>query len=679
MPLKLFCLLALCLCAVNANAQYRNGVDLISLHYDHAPDRDDGHATVAGLVVTRHFGIAPLVISGAYGDNNKSMYVSEAEQVMQITWGDQWLNAHTDWNGTIAITTARWLDIINKGGDIYVAEGGQSDFTAGVVKNIQEQTSVDTSRRINVIQHSLVNEKYANQSDLKFVKANTNYIKIDDGNSENKTADLHQPSSSFVSKARASYFSEQWNAAFDYLSPQRKLDFSDTVELLYILDIGKNQIADPDDFADVFITPDAPPPLANEDADTADTADTENTDKTEDTDKEESSNTPGSADGGQQSPEFPTCSADITDPDGDGYSWENEQSCVMPADADNNQPSTTINTPSFPGCSDGVLDTDGDGYGWENNQSCKVNGAAGGNNGNSVSALVFPACGDAAMDEDGDGFGWENQATCTVTHAQADTSNDDTGNNNSSNNSTFPTCSPEIIDDNGDGYGWENYGSCLISANDADTKPQQEPQASNPQQPVMLVNLLVCSENTVDEDEDGYSFENGMSCIMKSAHSSVTALISFPKCSTSVQDTDEDGYGWENGASCVFTSLENAVSNQPDKNVTIITFPSCSASVLDSDGDGYGWENNQTCTMPGGINNTAGNSNTVTGYLFPTCTTETDDNGNGYGWENNTTCIYPDSFPDPALLQPIVACSSGVVDFDNDGYGWESGKSCVFR
>lgn len=266
-PLKTSFAVSLCIMSMfmsmKIQAEYRNDVDLISLHFDHAPDRDDGHATVADLVVTRHFGIVPHVVSGTYGDGNRDRYVSGAEAVMQITWGNNWLDAHDNWGAAVQFTASVWLNTLNTGGDIYVAEGGQSDFTADVIRLIIQQSSVITTRRITVIQHSLINEANANQSDLSFVKSNTNYIKIKDGNSENLTADLHQPSKTFTARARASYFSDQWNAAFAYLNPRQKLDFSDTVELLYILNIGTDQVANPDDFADVFISSTAPPPLPN--------------------------------------------------------------------------------------------------------------------------------------------------------------------------------------------------------------------------------------------------------------------------------------------------------------------------------------------------------------------------------------------------------------------------------
>ena len=51
-------------CSPNTSGRADLGRDLISLHYDHAPDRDDGHATVAGKEVAIRRGFTPWVIGG---------------------------------------------------------------------------------------------------------------------------------------------------------------------------------------------------------------------------------------------------------------------------------------------------------------------------------------------------------------------------------------------------------------------------------------------------------------------------------------------------------------------------------------------------------------------------------------------------------------------------------------
>jgi len=58
---------------------------------------------------------------------------------------------------------------------------------------------------------------------------------------------------------------------------------------------------------------------------------------------------------GQAMAATPTCSSAASDPDGDGWGWENNQSCKV-----------------APKCASAASDPDGDGWGWENNQSCMV-------------------------------------------------------------------------------------------------------------------------------------------------------------------------------------------------------------------------------------------------------------------------------------------------------------------
>ena len=65
--LRLITTLAILTVSMATHAAFVQDRDLISLHYDHAPDRDDGHATVAALAVVTARGIIPHVVSGAYG------------------------------------------------------------------------------------------------------------------------------------------------------------------------------------------------------------------------------------------------------------------------------------------------------------------------------------------------------------------------------------------------------------------------------------------------------------------------------------------------------------------------------------------------------------------------------------------------------------------------------------
>ena len=112
----------------------------------------------------------------------------------------------------------------------------------------------------------------------------------------------------------------------------------------------------------------------------------------------------------------PCISAD-SDPDGDGYGFENGQSCTV-------TPGTTSAAPQAGAC----IDDDGDGWGWNGVASCQVQG----NSAQSTSAQISTASAGACVDDDGDGWGWNGVASCRVSASSV--SADTTSSNNVENN-----------------------------------------------------------------------------------------------------------------------------------------------------------------------------------------------------------------------------------------------------
>lgn len=81
----------------------------------------------------------------------------------------------------------------------------------------------------------------------------------------------------------------------------------------------------------------------------------------------------------------PACASASSDPDGDGFGWENNASCAVGQSSQSIDQNAAQNkhiqitehsAPVLPSCNYSGSDPDGDGYGWENNQSCKVTGQA---------------------------------------------------------------------------------------------------------------------------------------------------------------------------------------------------------------------------------------------------------------------------------------------------------------
>ncbi len=239
--------------------RFNTATDVLSAHFDHGPDPDDGHAAAAAYVIQQETGIGMVVVGGTTGVYSASRYLPESESLMRNIWGQQWLDAHGSRQASIEQAARRWVAALAAGGDVWVAEGGPSDFTAAVVRLIRNQyPEFNTRSRVHVVQHSKWNEDHALAEDLNFVRGNTDYIRIDDGNDPNATADLRQDGSSsitqaFVQTARASRYQNVWNHAFNYLNPNDKLDFSDTVEILYVLGIGTNVVSNVTGFGQYFL------------------------------------------------------------------------------------------------------------------------------------------------------------------------------------------------------------------------------------------------------------------------------------------------------------------------------------------------------------------------------------------------------------------------------------------
>lgn len=230
--------------------------DLLCLHYDHAPDKDDGHSAAADrtLLETLHgrewIQKHVLAVSGAYG-KNAGTFNMNSDAVMDAAWNDcgGWLAAHTNRDDVVVALAKRWSQTLKDGGDVWVKEGGQSDLTDMVLRSINaENPDFNTSVRIHVVQHSNWNEEQTSDTALSYTKEHTQYIKIRDAN-----AYLNEKGGNAAFERAAlnhSVFGSVWRAAFAYYDPQDRLDFSDTGELMLILGLGEIDI---DGFRERFL------------------------------------------------------------------------------------------------------------------------------------------------------------------------------------------------------------------------------------------------------------------------------------------------------------------------------------------------------------------------------------------------------------------------------------------
>jgi hypothetical protein len=97
--------------------------------------------------------------------------------------------------------------------------------------------------------------------------------------------------------------------------------------------------------------------------------------------------------------DYPTCARSSSDPDGDGWGWENNQSCLV-ITVFSPDPILTPSTTTFPTCASASSDPDGDGWGWENNQSCLVAPSSTFGSGTPTAATACPSgatCGSSSV------------------------------------------------------------------------------------------------------------------------------------------------------------------------------------------------------------------------------------------------------------------------------------------
>lgn len=158
--------------------------DLFLPQFDCKTDTDDLHsaAGVATMLVDpRLSGVNYHAVAGAYGIQ-EGLYVP-ADTLFQTAFGDQWSDAHSNYDQALDEVTQMATNALKDSGNIWIAEAGQSDFTADLIRNIRKNLpSVNTVERIHVVQHSDWNENQTTPEDLAYVKANGSYHRIPDGN-----------------------------------------------------------------------------------------------------------------------------------------------------------------------------------------------------------------------------------------------------------------------------------------------------------------------------------------------------------------------------------------------------------------------------------------------------------------------------------------------------------------
>lgn len=239
--------------------------DLLLANFDLKPDEDDVMAAAALACMLKHpdlAGVDYYVVAGAYGIQGGTYITSAVPGFYNSLFGPEnqkWTHAHGDWNGSVTRVRDRVKAVLDAGGKVFVAEAGQSDFTYDVLQAvINAGVSASTvNSKVIVVQHSQWNEDQATQWKLNWVKNNTDYNKIADGNSSgNGTPQYNNGNTSWLSQAKSasnpntdarSYWTQaddicdNWNASWENPTiAGGGVDFSDNVEIWWIFNTGSN-------------------------------------------------------------------------------------------------------------------------------------------------------------------------------------------------------------------------------------------------------------------------------------------------------------------------------------------------------------------------------------------------------------------------------------------------------
>ena len=158
--------------------------DLFLPQFDCKTDVDDLHsvAAVATMLRDERFeGVDFHAVAGAYG-RQEGLYVP-APALFEMAFGENWSDAHNERGKALVSVIERVAAVLGAGGSVWVAEAGQSDFTADWLAEVaQRMPEIDMRQRVHVVQHSDWNEESANPEKLAFVKRSSSYHKIPDGN-----------------------------------------------------------------------------------------------------------------------------------------------------------------------------------------------------------------------------------------------------------------------------------------------------------------------------------------------------------------------------------------------------------------------------------------------------------------------------------------------------------------
>lgn len=248
--------------------QFNKEKDLLLTQFDCKTDVDDLHTVAALATLLSDSAFAKInfhAVAGTYG-MQEGLYVPP-NPLFRAAFGDNWTDAHADFENAVEKVKAIVKPILANEGDIWIADAGQSDFSAALIKAIKDNLpETDTKQRFYVVQHSNWNEEVTTPECLQFVKKNADYHKIPDGNAAgNGTPGFRTPENIQLNdQIDNSELMEIWQLAIDIANQYNGkdgrynneaiaaggLDFSDLSEVCWIF--GLHDISDVKAFFEIY-------------------------------------------------------------------------------------------------------------------------------------------------------------------------------------------------------------------------------------------------------------------------------------------------------------------------------------------------------------------------------------------------------------------------------------------
>lgn len=242
--------------------------DFLLVQYDCKTDVDDLHTIAAFFTLMSDPNFSKInyhAVAGTYGIQS-GLYVPP-NPLMELAFKDNWTDAHNNTQTAVEQVKSKITATLLNKGDVWIAEAGQSDFTAELIKSIQANLpKINTSENIHVVQHSDWNEKSTSPEDLEFVKKNTDYHKIPDGNvvGNGTPGFLSAEYTQWKDKITNPKLIEVWELAIEISNEyngkdgrynnkaisQGGMDFSDLSEVCWIL--GINDIKNTEQFFNIY-------------------------------------------------------------------------------------------------------------------------------------------------------------------------------------------------------------------------------------------------------------------------------------------------------------------------------------------------------------------------------------------------------------------------------------------